>query len=72
MKVELKIEGMKCGMCEAKVNKIIRDTIPDAKKVKSNKNKKISSFVVEDDSLLNKVVEKISSEGYQVLEISKK
>lgn len=72
MKVELKIDGMKCGMCEAKVNKIIRDTIPNAKKIKSSSKKNISSFVVDDESLLERVAENISLEGYKVLEVLKK
>lgn len=72
MKVELKIDGMKCGMCEAKVNKIIRDTIPNAKKIKSSSKKNLSSFIVDSDSQINKTVENISSEGYKVLEVLKK
>ncbi len=72
MKVELKIDGMKCGMCEAKVNKIIRDTLPSAKKIKSSSKKNISSFIAEDESNIDKVVENISLEGYKVLEVLKK
>ena len=72
MKVELKIDGMKCGMCEAKVNKIIRDTIPNAKKIKSSSKKNLSSFIVDSDSQINKAVENISLEGYKVLEVIKK
>ena len=72
MKVELKIDGMKCRICEAKVNKIIRDTIPNAKKIKSSSKKNLSSFIVDSDSQINKAVENISLEGYKVLEVIKK
>lgn len=66
MKVTLNVEGMKCGMCEAKVNKIIRDTFPAAKKVKSNKNKKISTFIIDDNADINLVIDNIKKEGYEV------
>ena len=32
----LTIEGMKCGMCEAHINDLIRKEIKSAKKIKSN------------------------------------
>ena len=71
MKVIIKVEGMKCGMCEAKVNKLIRDTLPQAKKVKSNKNKGISTFVTSDESNIDEVVSNITSNGYTVSSVVK-
>ena len=71
MKVTLKVEGMKCGMCEAKVNKLIRDVIPNAKKVKSNRNKGISTFVADENSNIDEVVKNITSNGYNVSGVEK-
>lgn len=71
MKVILKVEGMKCGMCEAKVNKLIRDVLPSAKKVKSDKNKGISSFIIDEESNIDEVVKNITSNGYNVSSVEK-
>ena len=48
-KTILKIEGMRCSMCEAHINDVIRKTVPDAKKVKSSHKKGESVFASEQE-----------------------
>ena len=45
----LKIDGMRCGMCECHVDDVIRKNFKDAKKVKSSHIKGESSFISKDD-----------------------
>lgn len=64
----LTIDGMKCGMCEAHINNIIRKNF-DVKKVKSSHKKNtcmIKSNNILDKSLIKSLIEK---EGYKVLDI---
>ena len=68
--IELEIEGMKCGMCEAHVNDAIRKEFPMAKKVKSNHRKNLTKFVsmgLIDEKELRKVVENL---GYVLKRIN--
>ena len=60
MKVEVKIDGMMCGMCEAHMNDAIRRVLPGAKKVKSSHKKGLTTFQSEepvDEQLIKNVVE---------------
>ena len=66
----LTIEGMKCSMCEAHINDIIRKNF-DVKKLKSNHKKNITSFT-SDDSLDEELLKDvISSTGYKIINILK-
>lgn len=41
------IEGMMCGMCETHIADTIRKAVPDAKKVKASRRKKLAAFRTE-------------------------
>ncbi len=63
-KTILKIEGMRCSMCEAHINDVIRKTVPDAKKVKSSHKKGESVFTSEQEPDKSKLEEAIAATGY--------
>lgn len=67
-KYTFKIDGMKCGMCEAHVCDIIRKNI-EAKKVKASHKKNEASFVLDNDADISKVIEQIKAMGYNVLDV---
>lgn len=63
----LKIDGMKCSMCEEHVNNEIRKLI-DVKKVKSSHVKGETNIITkEDDVDIEKLIEEINKTGYKVL-----
>jgi copper chaperone CopZ len=65
--ITLKVEGMKCGMCESHVCDYIRKVLPKAKKVKANHMKNTASFVLEQNGVdIKPVMDEISSGGYHV------
>jgi copper chaperone CopZ len=66
--VIIKIDGMKCGMCEAHINNIIRNNIK-ASHVKSSHIKNESRFLTNDISNLDMLRKKIEEDGYKVLDI---
>ncbi len=68
IKYTLKIDGMKCGMCEAHVCDIIRKNI-EAKKVKASHKKNEASFVLDNDADISKVIGQIKAMGYNVLDV---
>lgn len=68
IKYTLKIDGMKCGMCEAHVCDIIRKNI-EAKKVKASHKKNEASFVLDNEADISKVIEQIKAMGYNVLDV---
>ena len=67
----LSINGMRCGMCEAHINNVIRSNFK-VKKVKSNhfKNETIIFTNIELDE--NKLKNVINSTGYELKNIIKK
>lgn len=64
--LELKIDGMKCSMCESHVNDIIRK-INGVKKVKSDHLKGISTVVMEDNASIDEIKTALANDGYRVL-----
>lgn len=69
IKTTLKIDGMKCGMCEAHVNDVIRRNF-NIKKVKSSRAK--NETVVLSEGLLDseQLIKAIGGEGYSVKNVS--
>ncbi len=63
-KTILKIDGMRCSMCEAHINDVIRKTVPDVKKVKSSHKKGESVFVSEQEPDKSRLEEAIAATGY--------
>mgnify|MGYP003291140279 FL=1 len=67
----LKVDGMKCGMCEAHVNDAVRDNF-NVKKVKSSHSKGQTVILTEEDMDEKKLSNIISATGYIVTEVQKK
>ena len=63
IKVYLDVEGMRCSMCEAHVNDIVRKT-SKVKKVKASFKKKEVLIIMEDDKDINNIISAINSLGY--------
>ena len=66
---ELKVEGMKCGMCEAHVNDLIRKEYINARKVKSNHKKNLTKFCIKESINEDELRMKVENLGYRVKEI---
>ena len=69
-KIILKINGMKCGMCESHVNDIIRKNF-NAKKVNSSHLKGETIFFTKDDVNKDDVEKVINPTGYILEDFSK-
>ncbi len=68
-KIELKVSGMTCGHCEAKIEQAVKQ-LPGVKKVGASRVDGLVSIVPEKSGQVNleKVKEAIHLLGYQVLE----
>lgn len=64
----LKIDGMRCSMCEAHVCDVLRRELPQAKKVKASHRKGVATFLLEEGIDLAPTIAKMESLGYRVLE----
>ena len=67
----INIDGMKCGMCEAHVNDLIRKNFKECIKIKSNHKKKETSFKSKEELDLDTIKDVIEKSGYKVLDIRK-
>ena len=63
VKIYLNVFGMKCGMCEAHVNDIVRKTIK-VKKVKSSHKKNETIITKENEYDVDSIIKAINSLGY--------
>ena len=70
VKIYLNVFGMKCGMCEAHVNDVIRKLVPDAKKVSSSHTKGITTFVSENPVDEHELAAAIAETGYELQSMS--
>jgi copper chaperone CopZ len=66
IKVILEVNGMKCGMCEAHVNDLVRK-VPGVKKVSSSHIKKETEIICENDVDIDSLISAISKDGYKAL-----
>ena len=66
----LKIEGMRCSMCESHVNEAIRKKI-DAKKIKSSHAKNETIIITDKDISDDLFYEILNPTGYKLIEIKK-
>lgn len=64
----LHIEGMKCGMCEAHINHVIRTNFK-IKKVKSSRHKNETIIYSLEPLDISKIKEAINQTGYKLLDI---
>ena len=62
----LKIDGMKCGMCESHVNDVVRRVV-GVKKVNSSHLKGNTFIIMEEDTSKDDIKDAIEKEGYHVL-----
>lgn len=73
-KVEMAIDGMMCGMCEAHIKDAIRKRFPDAKKMTANHTTGEASFLLEEDMPVSVVEHEIKSVldsmGYRLLDVT--
>lgn len=65
-KVVLKIDGMKCGMCETHVNDVVRKN-GNVKKVTSSNSKGETIILMESIDGLEDIKKGISQQGYNIL-----
>lgn len=65
---KIKIEGMKCSMCEAHVNDIIRKRL-NPKKVTSSHTKGETTVLINEKVDFKAVKDAIEKDGYHVLDI---
>ena len=68
-KVTVKIEGMRCSMCEAHVNDLFRRHL-NLKKVKSSSRKGVALIIGEGPYTRNDIEKAIEGSGYSVLEVT--
>jgi copper chaperone CopZ len=72
-KVEMTIDGMMCGMCEAHIKDAIRKKFPEAKKMTANHTTGEASFILEQDMPLAMVKHDLKAEldpmGYKLLDV---
>lgn len=62
----LKIDGMKCGMCESHVNDVVRK-VSGVKKVTSSHVKNNSVIIMEEGTSKEEIKDAITKQGYKVL-----
>ncbi len=62
----LKVDGMKCGMCESHVNDVVRK-VKGVKKVSSSHTKNSCSIVMEEGTSKEEIKNNITGQGYHVL-----
>lgn len=69
VKIVIRIDGMKCGMCESHINDLVRRTA-NVKSVKSSHAKNRTEIVADDGFDCTAVTQAIEAEGYGVLGVS--
>ncbi len=65
IKTTVKIEGMVCVMCEARLNETIWRLYPQAKKVRSSHVKGVASFLTEETPDADALRAAIDATGYR-------
>lgn len=66
------IEGMMCGMCETHIADTIRKAVPDAKKVKVFRRKKLAAFRTEQKLNETALRQSITNIGYTMTNVVEK
>ncbi len=65
IQINLGVDGMMCGMCEAHVNDAVR-SVMDVKKVTSSHSKNTTVIIAEEDPGEEKLKAAIEATGYKV------
>ncbi len=68
-KIILKIDGMRCSMCESHINDLVRKN-SNAKKVSSSHIKKTTKILMDEVENIDKIKNAIENDGYKVLDVS--
>ena len=63
------IEGMMCEMCETHIADTIRKAVPDAKKVKASRRKKLAAFRTEQKLNETALRQSITNIGYTMTNV---
>lgn len=66
----LKIDGMKCGMCESHVNDILRKRFK-LKKVSSSHSKNETIMLTEEEISFDEIKNAFEDTGYKIIDIEK-
>ena len=66
------IDGMMCGMCETHIADTIRKAVPDAKKVKASRRKKLAAFRTEQKLNETALRQSITNIGYTMTSVVEK
>lgn len=66
-KIIVRVEGMMCGMCETHINDAIRSKFPQVKKVTSDRKKKQTVILSENDLNEDEIRETIAGTGYDFI-----
>ena len=66
IRITARVDGMMCGMCEAHVNDAVRKALP-VKKVTSNRKKKETVILTEQDIPDSVIEATITASGYTFL-----
>ncbi|MBO7426898.1 MAG: heavy-metal-associated domain-containing protein [Clostridiales bacterium] len=65
--VTMKIDGMACTMCESHIKDKIRNSYPEAKKIKASYKSGEVSFVIDGNVDEKSIEAKIEETGYKVI-----
>lgn len=68
IELKIKVDGMRCGMCESHINDAVRK-VSGVKKVVSSHSKNLTTVIGEDTISLDEVIHQIASQGYRVLDV---
>ena len=69
VKITVGIEGMACGMCEAHINEVVRNTF-QVKKVASSHTKKQTVILAEKDIPEQELKSVVAKAGYNAVSVS--
>lgn len=66
LELTLKIDGMKCGMCESHINDLVR-RVKGVKKVNSSHSRGEAVVILSKDTSIEDIKNAITKDGYRVL-----
>ena len=69
IKTTLKIKGISCGMCEARICEVIRRAIPSARKVTASRRRGEAGFLTDTPAGPGQLKEAIAAAGYTCLSV---
>ena len=67
----LKIDGMRCTMCETHINDLVRRS-EKVKKVSSSHKKGETRVVMDENLSIDNIIKSVEKDGYKVLKVEEK